>query len=153
MPGTVDLVPKPTGQIPILVTGSSRQRLEWIAQQADGWITYPRSLERQAEVAAHWRSLVATMVPGAFKPFAQSLYVDLAADPDRPPEPIHLGFRGGRNVLVGFLDRLRTAGVHHVILNLKYGSRPAGEVLEEIGREVVPRFAAAAPAAGRNEPS
>ena len=45
--------------------------------------------------------------PGVFKPFAQSLYVDLADDPDRPPEPIHLGFRAGRHFLLRFLDGLR----------------------------------------------
>jgi hypothetical protein len=29
-------------------------------------------------------------------------------------------------------------GVNHVILNLKYGRRSAGEVLEEIGQEILP---------------
>ncbi|HYZ31737.1 MAG TPA: LLM class oxidoreductase [Crenalkalicoccus sp.] len=145
--GTADLVPKPVGWLPILVTGSSRQRLDWIAENADGWITYPRSLERQAEVAARWRAMVAAVAPGAFKPFAQSLYLDLSEDPDAPPQPIHLGFRGGRNVLFGFLDALRRAGVHHVALNLKYGVRDAGLVLEEIGREVLPRLEATQPQA------
>src|SRR3954454_3804496 len=37
--GTADLVPKPVGRLPILVTGSSRQGLEWIAEHSDGWIT------------------------------------------------------------------------------------------------------------------
>jgi luciferase-type oxidoreductase len=37
--GTADLVPKPVGWLPILVTGSSRQSLDWIARNADGWIT------------------------------------------------------------------------------------------------------------------
>ncbi|WP_255355294.1 MULTISPECIES: hypothetical protein [unclassified Phenylobacterium] len=36
--------------------------------------------------------------------------------------------------------------MHHVIRNLKYGQRPAGEVIEEIGREIVPRLREAAPA-------
>src|SRR4029450_10201986 len=35
MEGTVDLLPKPTGRLPILVTGSSRQSLEWIAENSD----------------------------------------------------------------------------------------------------------------------
>ena len=50
--GTADLVPKPVGQLPIMVTGGSRQPLEWIAAHSDGWITYPRSLTQQAEMAA-----------------------------------------------------------------------------------------------------
>jgi luciferase-type oxidoreductase len=145
--GTADLVPKTVGWLPILVTGSSRQSLDWIAANADGWITYPRPLERQVEITARWHAIATAVTPGVFKPFAQSLYVDLTEDPDHPPQPIHLGFRGGRNVLYGFLDALRRADVHHVILNLKYGARDAGIVLEEIGREVLPQLEATQPPA------
>ncbi|MDB5764437.1 MAG: 5,10-methylene tetrahydromethanopterin reductase [Herminiimonas sp.] len=140
--GTADLVPKPTGRLPMLVTGHSGQRLDWIAEHADGWITYPRGIERQADVAAHWRAAVETAAPGAFKPFVQSFYVDLSDDPDQPPTPIHLGFRGGRNFVFRFLDVLRAIGVNHVILNLKYGARDASEVLEEIGKEILPQLEA-----------
>jgi luciferase-type oxidoreductase len=139
--GKADLVPKPRGRLPLLVTGHSGQRLEWIAQNADGWITYPRGPERQADVVAHWRAAVASAAPGAFKPFAQSLYVDLTDDPEAAPTPIHLGFRAGREFLLRFLDTLQSIGVNHVILNLKYGARDAGDVLDEIGREVLPRLA------------
>ena len=140
MQGTADLVPKPVSRLPILITGSSRQSFEWIATHADGWITYPRDLARQAELVAKWRAATAAMSPGVFKPFAQSLYVDLADEPAEPPRPIHLGFRAGRDFMVDFLNELAGAGVNHVILNLKYGRRAAGEVLEEIGREVIPRL-------------
>lgn len=138
--GTADLVPKPSGRLPILVTGNSRQGLEWIAEHSDGWITYPRPLSLQAQVAARWRGAVEAVAPGVFKPFTQSFYVDLSDDPDQPPQPIHLGIRGGRHALVRLLDDLRSAGVHHVILNLKYGSRDAAEVLDEIGQEVLPQL-------------
>jgi luciferase-type oxidoreductase len=144
--GRADLVPKPRGRLPMMVTGHSGQRLEWIAAHSDGWITYPRGLERQADVVAHWRAAVASIAPGTFKPFVQSFYVDLTEDPDHPPVPIHLGFRGGRNVVLSFFQSLRDIGVNHVILNLKYGARDAGEVLEEIGREIVPRLDARAEA-------
>jgi luciferase-type oxidoreductase len=140
--GTADLVPKPVGQLPMLVTGNSRQGLDWIAEHSDGWITYPRSLDRQAELAKLWRAAVAAAAPGVFKPFVQSFYVDLTDNPDQPPEPIHLGIRGGRNVLFRHLNSLRTAGVHHVILNFKYASRDAAEVLDEIGRETLPQLEA-----------
>lgn len=140
--GTADVLPKPIGRLPIMVTGSSRQGLEWIAEHSDGWITYPRPLTQQAELAARWRAAVEVVAPGVFKPFAQSLYVDLSADPDQPPQPIHLGIRGGRHALFRLLDELRSAGVHHVILNLKYGTRDAAEVLEDIGREVLPQLGA-----------
>ena len=140
MMGNADLVPKPVSRLPILITGSSRQSFEWIAAHADGWITYPRDLARQAELVAKWRAAVEAVSPGVFKPFAQSLYVDLADAPAEPPRPIHLGFRAGRDFLVDFLGELAGAGVNHVILNLKYGRRAAGEVVEEIGREVLPRL-------------
>jgi luciferase-type oxidoreductase len=138
--GTADLVPKPSGRLPIIVTGNSRQGLEWIAAHSDGWITYPRPLAQQAEVAARWRAAVEAVAPGVFKPFAQSFYVDLSDDPDEPPRPIHLGIRGGRHALFLLLDQLRSAGVHHLILNLKYGARDAAEVLDEIGQEILPQL-------------
>ena len=138
MYGTADLIPKPTGKLPMMVTGNSRQTLEWIAEHSDGWIMYPRPIEQQAQNIQRWRAAVETAAPGTFKPFAQSFYLDLADNPDEPPTPIHLGFRAGRNILIRFLATLRTVGVHHVALNLKYGRRYAGEVLEEIGKEVLP---------------
>lgn len=138
--GTADLVPKPTGRLPIMVTGNSRQGLEWIAEHSDGWVTYPRPLAQQAELAARWRGAVEAVAPGAFKPFVQSFYVDLSDDPDQPPQPIHLGIRGGRHALFRLLVELRSAGVHHVILNLKYGARDAADVLTEIGQEVLPQL-------------
>ncbi|OWW18056.1 hypothetical protein AYR66_03150 [Noviherbaspirillum denitrificans] len=92
------------------------------------------------EVVSPWRTAVETAAPGAFKPFVQSFYVDLTDAPDQPPTPIHLGFRGGRNFVLRFLDALYAIGVNHVILNLKYGARDAGAVLEEIGKEVLPQL-------------
>jgi luciferase-type oxidoreductase len=137
----VDLLPKPVlGTLPLLVTGSSRQPMEWIAAQSDGWITYPRPLAAQTTVVAMWKRLAEKAAPGRFKPFVQSLYIDLTDDPHAGPIPIHLGFRLGRTELIELLKQLESFGVNHVILNLKYGTRPAGEVLEELGSEVVPLF-------------
>lgn len=137
----VDLLPKPvTGTLPLLVTGNSRQSMEWIAALSDGWITYPRPLAVQSEAIAKWRQVTAEAIPCRFKPFVQSLYIDLAEDPHASPIPIHLGFRLGRAILIDLLRKLEVCGVNHVILNLKYGQRPAGEVLEELGADVVPLF-------------
>ncbi|MBI5938429.1 MAG: LLM class oxidoreductase [Betaproteobacteria bacterium] len=139
----LDLLPKPSiGRIPVLVTGHSQQELPWIAEHADGWLYYPRSISRQEQSIKEWRELTRRHSPGAFKPFAQSLYVDLTDDPNAEPEPIHLGFKMGRNLLIDLLRQLRAVGVNHVAINLKYSSRPAAEVLEEIGREVLPLFPA-----------
>jgi len=133
-----DLLPKPRlSDIPVLVTGHSSQSLEWIAENSDGWLYYPRNLRFQAELIKNWRSLT-----GQFKPFSQSLYVDLTEDPNHAPVPIHLGFRIGRNPLIEFIESLKMAGVNHVIINLKYGRRPVEEVIEELGEEVLPHFPA-----------
>lgn len=138
-----DLVPKPlASEVPVLVTGRSGQPLSWIAATAHGWLTYPRPLARQQEVLAEWHAAVRAAEAGAFKPAGQSLYVDLADDPRAPPTPIHLGWRLGRGRLVELLLALEAGGASHVILNLKYGRRPAAEVLEELGAHVVPRFPA-----------
>lgn len=137
----VDLLPKPcTGVLPLLVTGNSRQPTEWIAAQSNGWITYPRPLAAQTDVIAMWKRLTAEAAPGRFKPFAQSLYIDLADDPHTAPTPIHLGLQLGRTALIELLKKLESHGANHVILNLKYGKRPANDVLEELGAEVVPLF-------------
>jgi luciferase-type oxidoreductase len=135
-----DLIPKPDlHDIPVLVTGHSGQSIEWIAKNADGWMYYPRNLTFQSELIRNWRSLT-----DRFKPFSQSLYVDLTEDPDEDPTPIHLGFRTGRKFLIRFLESLQEIGVNHVILNLKYGQRPASEVIEELGEEILPFFPALA---------
>ncbi|MEA5447360.1 LLM class oxidoreductase [Leptolyngbya sp. CCNP1308] len=138
-----DVLPKPVnGGIPLLVTGHSRQTPEWIAEQADGWLYYPRHPQMQARMIQDWRTLVDRVSPGTFKPYAQSLYVDLVDDPTAAPTPIHLGYRLGRDRLLDLFRHLRDIGVNHVGLNLKYGQRPAAEVLEEIGQEILPHLPA-----------
>jgi luciferase-type oxidoreductase len=141
--GDADLVPKPRGRLPMFITGHSRQTLAWIAANADGWITYPRPLPQQAELALRWRATVVAVAPGTYKPLAQSFYLDLTDDPNGTPAPIHLGFRAGRNHVLRFFDALRSAGIDHVILNFKYARRNAGELLDEVGREILPHLAAA----------
>lgn len=132
-----DLLPKPLlGTIPVMVTGHSRQSLEWIANHADGWLYYPQDVVQQAVTIKKWRSLTQ-----GFKPFSQSLYVDLSPDPEEAATPIHLGFRSGHRFLIHYLQTLREIGVNHVGLNLKYGRRPAHEVVQELGEYVIPYFA------------
>ena len=135
-----DLIPKPvSGKIPIFVTGHSSQSIEWIAENSDGWIMYPRNSALQQQIIQQWRNALDSTNSG-FKPFTQSLYIDLTEDPDESPERIHLGYRLGRNRLMQHLKTLQSIGVNHVTFNLKYGKRPADEVLEELGKYVVPEF-------------
>lgn len=136
-----DLLPKPLlRDIPVMVTGSSRQTVPWIAEHADGWLFYPQNLAQQAATVRLWRSATPH-----FKPFAQSLYVDLSEDPNEAPTPIFLGLRTGHRFLLDYLGQLKDIGVNHVGLNLKYGRRPAHEVVQELGEFVAPHFGALAP--------
>jgi luciferase-type oxidoreductase len=144
-----DLVPKPaSGRIPVLVTGHSQQSLDWIAAHADGWVNYPHGPAQQAARLAGWRRQCAARAPGDFKPFATSLYINLAADAGAPPSRLRLGYRLRRRALVEPLAHHRDSGVNHVAFNLKYGERPAAEVLEELGNEVLSHFASADATAG-----
>src|SRR5699024_5036923 len=99
---SADVVPKPTARsLPMVITGSSQQSLRFNAEHADGWMTYPRDFPLQRRTAERWRSLVREVHDDeVFKPFAQSLQVDLAEGPDEAASPISFGFRIGRNRLV-----------------------------------------------------
>lgn len=139
--GSLDLLPKPTTpHLPIFAVGSGQQSVQWIAEHADGWISYPRDIQDQRRRIGLWHTALNQRTPGVFKPFAQSLFVDLTDDPDTPPSPIFLGFRFGRNRLIEHLNGLKDLGVHHVMFNLRHSTRPAGDVIEELGAEVLPHF-------------
>ncbi|ANI93012.1 Alkanal monooxygenase beta chain [Dietzia timorensis] len=139
-----DVVPKPlAAEIPLLITGTSQQAFDWIARNGHGWLTYPRALREQKFKVAQWREAVRRHAgEDVFKPFAQSLPVDLLDDPGAPATPMKFGFSLGRNKLLELLGSLSSIGVNHVILGLKAGRRPASDVLEELAEHVVPRFPA-----------
>jgi len=137
--GTIDVLPKYPQKAPMLVTGHSGQSLEWIAEHADGWLYYPRDLQFLQMIMEDWTKELEKAGQG-WKPFMQSLYVDLLEDPKAPPSPIHLGFKTGVEYLNFYLKHLESHGVNHVIINLKYGSRPVAEVIEELGESSVPLF-------------
>ncbi|MFJ3468795.1 LLM class oxidoreductase [Pseudomonas sp. NPDC090201] len=138
-----DMIPKPYAEeVPLLITGNSRQSLDWIASNSHGWISYPRPPVHQKNFINSWRAAVRQQCGDIFKPFCNALNIDLTASPDSPPEPIHLGYRLGRNHLIDLLDALRDVGVNHVMLNLRFGKRPAEEMLDELGEYVVAHFPA-----------
>ncbi len=140
----VDLLPKSfSGDIPMLVTGNSRQAVEWIAEHAAGWLMYPRQLEHQAQVIRQWAKALENKSQN-WKPFAQSLYIDLTDNPSTPASPIHLGLRVGRNGLLSHLASLQEIGVNHVLFNVKFSTRPIVDVLAELREYVVPQFPAIA---------
>jgi alkanesulfonate monooxygenase SsuD/methylene tetrahydromethanopterin reductase-like flavin-dependent oxidoreductase (luciferase family) len=64
--------------------------------------------------------------PAEFPAFG-ALNVDLTEHPDHPPQPIPPGFRGGRDVVLRFLEGLRSADVHHApsISSTRGAARPS----------------------------
>jgi len=137
--GAIDLLPKYYNKTPMLITGHSGQSLDWIAEHADGWLYYPRDFKTLQVVMQHWNEAL-TKAKENWKPFMQSLYVDVTKNSKVKPTPIHLGFKSGTEYLNAHLKLLESYGVNHVILNLKYGSRPANELIEEIGEKIIPHF-------------
>lgn len=140
--GNVDTVPKPSvGRIPSFVTGRSRQDLDWIAQNADGWLYYYVALQHLGGLTTAWQDAVRTAHgDGAFRPFIQGMFLDLEENADTPLRPIHAGLRGGRNALVEYLRAIRQRGVQHVMFNTKPSRRPLVDVMHEMGEFVLPEF-------------
>lgn len=138
--GGYDLMAAPAERIGMLVVGSARQSLQWTAAHADGWATYHRDEARQQGRIGLWQTALRERAGSEAKPFIQSLQIDLLEDADAPAEPIELGLRTGRHALVAYLDRMEDAGVAHVLMNVVRGKRPALEVVDELGREVLPRL-------------
>ncbi|WP_298879814.1 LLM class oxidoreductase [uncultured Polaribacter sp.] len=138
--GNIDMLPKATAhKIPMLMTGSSRQSLEWNAMNADGWMNYPRDLNTQQYTIKQYRQIV-TENQEFNKPFMQPMYLDLLENPDAKPQPIQLGFRSGIHYLTEYLENLRSIGVNHVAINLRFNNLHMYKTLEEIADKVLPQL-------------
>nr|WP_261392514.1 TIGR03571 family LLM class oxidoreductase [Priestia flexa] len=134
------MIPKPFSSIPTMVTGFSNQSIEWIAQNGDGWIHYPRIIPQQAQLINEYRELSEIYAPGVFKPFTQTLFIDLSENPDASPVPIPLGFHVGRKQLLEILYQFQSIGVNHLAFVLYFSKRPPEEVIQELGEFVRPYF-------------
>ncbi|KIC45825.1 5,10-methylene tetrahydromethanopterin reductase [Ruegeria sp. ANG-S4] len=138
--GDIDMLPKPTGsRLPMLVTGGSQQSPDWVAQNGDGWMTYPRDAASQGRVIADYRNRLQRLGQPD-KPVMQSLYVDLLDEPDAPARPIHLGFQSGTRFLCRYLREIETLGVNHVALNLRFNQSPIDTALNRLADDVLPEF-------------
>jgi len=138
--GGMDMLPKPTaGNIPMLITGGSQQSPDWVAENGDGWVTYPRDAGTQGRLVANYRarSLAAGQVA---KPVSQSLYIDLVSDADAAPSAIHLGFRSGVNFLKSYLTDLQRLGINHVAINLRFNTADIEDTLKRLAEEILPEF-------------
>jgi len=138
--GQVDILPKAVGpKIPMLVTGHSRQTLEWIAEHADGWMYYPRNVYMQDYNITQWRTLT-TKIHNTNKPFMQPLHIDLVEDEDLKSQPIHLGFRSGIKFLIEYLYQRKEIGVNHIGINVRFNTGNIEATLERLAKEVLPLF-------------
>jgi len=136
----LDLQPKSEQKkVPLLITGYSQQELPWIAQHSDGWIYYPQNISSQERRVRSWQETLHSH-KHSFKPFLQSLYIDLDLNEDAQATPIHLGYRLGVKALIKHIQSLKAIGVNHVILNLKYAQRSAHDILDELGQKLLPLF-------------
>nr|WP_088142745.1 LLM class oxidoreductase [Achromobacter xylosoxidans] len=141
-----EFLPKPAaGVIPLIVTGSSGQSLPWIAEHADGWLTYPDATDTSigpTRLGAKIRAWRAQIPDGGFRPHMTNEWLDLAEDPDHPRTPLHNGFvlRTGRKGLIALLEEWQAVGVNHAAIGIQFSQRPAAEVLQELTEEVLPHF-------------
>ena len=139
--GGIDMLPKPlSGKLPLLVTGGSQQAADWIAANADGWMTYPRPTVQQAYVIDDYRARIEA-ADEADKPVMEPLYLDLASDPDAQPRPIHLGMHAGVNRLREYLKSRQEIGVNHVALNLRFNQADTEQTLQKLADDILPDFA------------
>jgi len=138
--GQVDVIPKASGsRVPLMVTGSSRQPLEWIAKNGDGWMYYPRNLYMQEHNIKDWRKII-TDTQEYNKPFMQPLYIDLHEDNDFKPVGIHLGFRMGMSYVIDYFQQLKNLGVNHIGINLRFNNANTEETLQRLAEELLPHF-------------
>jgi len=138
--GDIDMLPKPTGgRLPLLITGGSRQDPDWVARHSDGWITYPRDPASQGRVVADYRARIAK-ANQQNKPVMQSLYVDVQSDTQAEPRPIHFGFASGTDFLRRYLRQVRSLGINHVALNLRFNSTDVEDTMKRLADDLLPEF-------------
>lgn len=136
----LDMLPKPEqGRLPLLITGASQQSPEWIANNGDGWMLYPRELSLQAQIISDWRQR--TLEAGRpAQPAMQPLYIDLVDDDAARATPIHLGYRLGINSLRRYLQTLQEIGINHVALNLRFNEADTETTLRRLADQILPDF-------------
>lgn len=138
--GQVDVLPKATAhKIPMLLTGNSRQSVEWIAEHADGWMYYPRNFYMQEHNISQFRNSIPSN-QNYDKPFMQPLYVDLQEKDDFKPQSIQLGFRTGIDFIIEYFHKIKALGVNHVAINLRFNAMNIEKTLEKIAEKLLPQF-------------
>lgn len=131
-PAGVQLLPRVTQPIPLLVAGLAQQTPQWVGAHMDGWLAYPGTPDDHIRRVALWRE-----VAGADKPYISFIHLDLLADPDAPLQRHRFGAAVGRNGLMRELAAMKEAGVNHIGLHLRRNQRPLADTIEEIAAHVL----------------
>lgn len=121
-------------QPPLLVAGLAQQTPSWVGEQMDGWLAYPGTPQDHIQRVGLWRQVAGD------KPYVSFIHLDLLEQPDAPTTRHRFGISAGREGLSRELEAMQAAGVNHIGLHFRRNQRPLEETLDEIGREVLPRF-------------
>ena len=107
---------------PIGMAGMGQQSLNWLAENVDGWFTYPGPPEQAQRRLDMWRT--ARSEAGLRDaPVLTAMHLDLQDDPDAPKEQMRLGARSDKTRLS------RKSGACRRLASRTYPSRsvsPAG---------------------------
>lgn len=122
-------------QVPMLAVGSASQSLEWIARMR--WAG-PRTIVpwQHRPIASGSGGRLSQRYPLIFGASANPWCSTFPRTRMRPPSR-SLGIRTGRNALIRYLRDIGELGANHVMFNLVAGSRPPGEILQEIAEDIV----------------
>jgi luciferase-type oxidoreductase len=134
LPEPLDLLPRPSAPLPLLVAGLSQQTPAWIGQHMDGSLAFPGTPAEHAHRVAAWRAVAGV------KPYASFIHLELDARPDAPMKRWRFGFSGGRTALIQELQAMRAAGVDHIGLHVRRNQRPLDDTFHEIAEYVLPLF-------------
>lgn len=146
LPEGLELLPKPmVGRLPLLVTGSCGQSMDWIAHEADGWLTYPGKTEDATGAEAlgakiaEWRD---RMTGIGFRPHVTNEWLDLVEDRSHPRALLdgRRVLRTGTDGLLELLAEWRKVGVNHAALGIQFSRRPPAELIQQLAEEVLPHF-------------
>lgn len=121
--------------IPMFGTGYSKQSIEWLKQNMDGWIFYAQHFQDQKQLVEQWHK-----DNEIFKPFINILFVDLSSNPNETVKPIKGGYRTGRKMLIEILKAYETIGTNHIILRFINKDRQLKDIINEVGTYIVPYF-------------
>ena len=134
--GSIDLVPKPCGRVPMVTIGRARQELSWLAQESDAWIWHGVNPEDTVRIV---QTLAALGDGKTWRPFGYANFVELDENPDAPMQMFNnIYLRGGSRNMARFWQQQGKQGLAHVIVNLKPTRRSPQETLRDLAHHALP---------------